>query len=217
MDVAVARPEARMKAAAALLAVSLGIFGPSRKSARQGARAYRQGNFAESEKLFGEAARQEPDNPLWRLDHGTALARGGQADAARTELARAAESKDAAVAAAAFYQLGTIDLEQRRFREAAERLRRSLELDPSTRGAKRNYEIALRNLRRSPPPPPSSGGSRKPAPPDRQTKSKAPKPDSEFQKRAGMSRAEAERLLRSLDAEQRRNEKTEAGRGAKDW
>jgi len=208
-----------VRTAAALLAASLGIFAPSRKDGRLGERAYRRGNFAESEKRFGEAARQEPANPLWHLDHGTALARRGRTEAARKELARAAESGASEVAASALYQLGTLDLTEHRDREAAARLRRSLELDPSSRDAKRNFEIALRNLRRRPPPPSSSPQTprRDDGRPHPGAPKPAPRPDSEFEKRAGMTRAEAERLLRGLDAEQRRNEKTEPGRGARDW
>jgi hypothetical protein len=87
--------------------------------------------------------------------------------------------------------------------------------------AKRNYEIALRNLAPPPPQPkpspsPKSGSGQ---PPPNRPPEKKPQDsnDPEFEKRAGMTRREAEEMLRSLDAEQRQREKAAAAVPGKDW
>jgi tetratricopeptide (TPR) repeat protein len=205
---------------AILLASLFSIFSPARHDARQGAKQYRAGKFPESAEWFAGAERRDPSDPAWKLDLGTALGAAGRADAARAKLSEAARaSSDHRIAADAFYQEGTLDLSAQKYAEAAEALRRSLILDPSRPDAQRNYEIALRNLRQPKPPP-------KPQPPQSEDRKssrrpeanpRAPDRDSSFERKAGMTRQEAEALLRSLDAEQRQREKTASVVRGKDW
>jgi tetratricopeptide (TPR) repeat protein len=205
-------------AAAAALASVFSIFSPARRDARDGAAAYRNGKFDDSARSFGAAARRDPKDPAWALDLGTALGAAGKRDQARGPLDGAARGGDHVVAADALYQQGTLDLGAGDYRSAVDRLRRSLLLDPSRPDAKRNYELAWRKLREQKPPPPPPSPSPSPAP----KKSPAPSPptprsDSEFERKAGMTREEAEAILRSLDAEQRQREKASPVVGGRDW
>jgi tetratricopeptide (TPR) repeat protein len=205
-----------MKASALLvLAGLLSVFGSARRSAREGEKQYRAKNYAASRRAFEDAVRAEPGDPLWKFDAGTAGAAGGDgndAEAARRELEAAARAPDPRIAAAARYQLGTLDLGDKRYAEAVRNLRRSLELDPGRADAKRNLEIALAAA--SEPPPPREGGQ---SPPRPSPGSQRASPDREFEKRAGMSRAQAEALLRSLDDEQKRRERAGEPAAGKDW
>jgi tetratricopeptide (TPR) repeat protein len=205
-------------AAAAALASIFSIFSPARRDGRDGAAAYRNGKLDDSARRFGAAARRDPKDPAWALDLGTALGAAGKRDDARAPLAGAARGGDRAVAADALYQQGTLDLGGGDYRSAVDRLRESLLLDPSRGDAKRNYELARRKLQeRRPPPapsasPPPSGSKKSPSP-----ASPPPRNDSEFERKAGMTRQEADALLRSLDAEQRQKEKTSPTVGGRDW
>lgn len=211
-----------MKTAAAVAALAsiFSVFSPARRSARDGAKAYRGRNYEESARRYGEAARSDPSDPAWPLDLGTALGAAGKRDAARAPLASAARAGDRAVAADAAYQQGTLDLGAGDYASAVDRLRESLLLDPSRPDARKNYEIAWKKLQeKKPPPPPSKSPA--PSPEKKPSPAAPPTPsregDREFERRAGMTRQEAEALLRSLDAEQRQREKTSPVVPGKDW
>jgi Ca-activated chloride channel family protein len=75
-----------------------------------------------------------------------ALARAGQADAAREALLGASASEDHAVAADALYNVGNTFLGQKKPKEAVESYLKSLDIDPNDPDARRNLEIALRRL-----------------------------------------------------------------------
>jgi len=201
------------------------IFSPARGEAKKGVELHRQGRFGEAARRFESAAAKDPLDPAWRLDLGTALGAAGDRQKAQAPLAAAARSGDRRVAADALYQEGTLALEEKRYSEAVDVLRESLMRDPMRSDAKRNYEIALRAAEgaqrdathppgASPPPPPPSPG--KPQAPPRPTPP-LPGDDPEFEKRSGMTRREAEALLRSLDAEQRQRERTAPAVTGKDW
>jgi len=208
-------------AIAAALASIFSIFSPARRDARDGAAAYRDRKFDDSARSFGAAARRDPKDPAWALDLGTALGAAGKRDQALAPLDGAARSGDRAVAADALYQQGTLDLGGGDYRSAVDRLRRSLLLDPSRADAKRNYELAWRKLQEHRPPPPPSSPSPSPAPKKSPAPSTTtptpPRSDSEFERKAGMTREEAEAILRSLDAEQRQREKASPVVGGRDW
>ena len=111
-----------------------------------------------------------------------------------------------------------MDLAQKRFPEAVTSLKRALELDPSREDARRNFEIALREARKKSPPKSGSPPSRaRPQPPRPSPAPSRPRPDSAFEKNAGMTRAQAEAMLRALDDEQRNPERARPRPGAKDW
>lgn len=202
-----------MKGAVALLAGAAALFSGDRKTGREGSAAYTHHDYHGAAQKFDDAARRNPSDPLWRLGAGTSKAAEGKGDPTE-DLEAAAKSADPKVAATAQYQLGTLALGAKNYAEAAERLRRSLMLDPRRADAKRNLEIALANLKTPKPPPKSS-----PKPNDQGKKSKPEqnKNDGEFQRKAGMSKSEAEALLRALDAEQRKAERVATDHSGRDW
>jgi tetratricopeptide (TPR) repeat protein len=203
------------KAAAALLALG-SVFSPARRAAKKGVEDFRAKRVAEAQRDFREAERREPDEPVWKFDVGTADAAAGETSAARAELAKAAESSDPAIAARALYQIGTLDLQAGNYPEAVNELRRSLEIVPGDADAKRNFEIAARNRDRRPPPPPKGGGDRKEGPKGEKKPEHRPD-DSDFRRKAGMTKAEAEAMLRSLENEQKQKERVSAREQGKDW
>jgi tetratricopeptide (TPR) repeat protein len=214
-----------VKTAAIALASILSVFSPARREAKKGAAAYGKKDYPEAARRFGEAARRDPADGAWSLDLGTSLGAAGRGADAHAPLDDAARSSDRAVAADALYQQGTLALREGDWRSAADALRRSLILDPARPDAQRNYEIAWRKLQeKQPPPPPSPSPSPGATPTSPQKKPSSPPPrprpgenDDEFRKRAGMSRRDAEALLRSLDAEQRQREKTAPAVTGRDW
>ena len=194
------------------------IFSPARGEAKKGVELHRQGRFRDAARRFETAAGKDPSDPAWALDLGTSLGAAGDRQKARAPLAAAARSGDRRVAADALYQEGTLDVGEKRYSEAVDVLRESLILDPTRIDAKRNYELALRGAAHSPRAPSPSAPPEKeksPAPPPTKTPRTGEEP--EFEKRAGMTRREAEALLRSLDAEQRQREKTASAVSGKDW
>ena len=205
-----------MKKAAALALAIGSIFSPARRAGKKGIEDFRAKRFAEAQRDYRDAASRQPEEPAWKFNLGTADAAAGDGAAARTELAKAAEAADPAVAARALYQIGTLDLRERNYAQAASELRRSLELAPGDADAKRNFEIAAKNRDQKPPPPPKGGGGGKEEPKAGQKPPSRPD-DSEFRRKAGMTRAEAEAMLRSLDSEQKQKEKVSAREEGKDW
>ena len=158
-------------------------------------------------------------------DAGTAALAAAKYDVARRALGEAAKSVDPGLRYRALYNLGTAALVQaaqdsaRRdelLEEAATNLRAALLLEPSSERAKWNLELAER---RRPPrsgggggtPPPSGGGGPqpKPAPP-------TPGPQ-------GLSEAEAEQILNSMERQEQvsraeqQNRFRGASGGVKDW
>jgi tetratricopeptide (TPR) repeat protein len=202
-----------MRARAGLLLAALfPVFSAARHDAKKGAEEYRNKKFDAAEQLFARAAAREPSDPLWNFDLGTARATLGKGDA-RGPLEKAAGSppSDPRLAAAALYQLGTLELRDKKYSQAVSFLRKSLELDPLPAETKRNFEIALKNARKEKPPPQGGGA----APPEKPAPKKSDL--SEFQKKAGLTPQEAEAMLRALDAEQSRREKPAAKIRGKDW
>ncbi len=204
-----------MKKAAALLLALGSVFSPARRLARKGTGEYRAKRFSEAQSDFRGASAREPEEKTWNYDLGTAQAAGGDLRGARDQLARAASSEDRALSARSLYQLGTLDLQSGNSGDAATELRRSLELDPGNPDAKRNFEIALRS-RKQPPQKPPRPEPNSTAPSPGAGKGRGPD-DSEFQRKAGMSRAEAEAILRSLENEQKQKERVPAREMEKDW
>jgi tetratricopeptide (TPR) repeat protein len=187
-----------------VLALSLAsLFSAARREARRGEQRYRRGDFAGAGSAFASAAARDPAEKTWRLDLGTAAAAAGDSTTARKALEEAAGSRDPRLSSTALYQLGTLALRENKPADAVAPLRRCLEIDPSARDAKRNLEIAL--ARSAPPPPPPSSGKKEGG------------GEREFERKAGMTRQEAESLLRSLEAEQRRHERPRESAAENDW
>jgi len=157
---------------------------------------------------------------------GTTALKAGNFDVARGALTEAAKSADPALRYRALYNLGTAALEQARrdstrrnalLDEATTNLRSALVLQPGSARAKWNLELALR--RRAPEaggggggrPPSGGGGGQRPQPAEQ-----APGPQ-------GLSEAEAEQILNSMERQERATRSEQESRfrggagGVKDW
>jgi tetratricopeptide (TPR) repeat protein len=204
-----------VKRVAALLFALGSVFSPARRLAKRGVEEFRAKRFPDAQRDFRAASRRDPAEKTWNFNLGTADAAAGKSAEARAELSRAAESSDPAISGKALYQLGTLDLQAQNYSDAAKELRRSLELAPGNPEAKRNFEIAMRSQKKPPPPKPGDGKENENQSPGR--KPDRGLDDSEFRRKAGMTRAEAEAMLRSLENEQKQKERVSAREEGKDW
>ncbi len=121
------------------------IPGGVRRLARSGLAAWRRHQLDRAARRFAEAAALAPDDPERAYDLGTVLAARGRLREAERALSRAAVG---GLEAAAAYNLGTAALEAGDPGTAVRWLRRALLADPDDPAVKRNYELALRRLRR---------------------------------------------------------------------
>ncbi len=207
-----------MKSAGVLLLSLASIFSPfspARRAARKGVEEFRAKQLPNARRDFREASRREPAEKTWNFDLGTAGAAAEDGPEARRELALAAQARDPAIAGKAHYQLGTLELRDRNYSQAVQELRRSLELEPGNPDAKRNFELALQEQKKPPSSKPRDDkGKQNPRP---EGKSGKGPDDTEFRRNAGMTRAEAEAMLRSLENEQKQRERASARVEGKDW
>jgi Ca-activated chloride channel family protein len=154
---------------------------------------------------------------------GTVAVAAGQLDLARPALGNAATSLDPGLRFQALYNLGLVAFQEARAdtsrrealeREAAQRFREALTLEPGSAAAKWNLELVSR---RRPPPPSSSGQSNAPPQPRSRSPNAPPQPGA-------LSPAEAEQILRSMEraeqavrADQVRRRRVARSASYKDW
>ena len=178
------------------------IPGGSRRLARQGVAQWNAGKPAAAASDFAGAARLAPGNSTRLYDLGTALAAGGQVDAATGPLSEAEKSGIPGAA----YNLGTAALAEGQAEPAVRWLRSALLANPEDPDVKRNYELALKLMDQqkqqhkqqqnqqptpqptptpdSATPTPAAGGSAEPTP--------TPTPDPRSALYSALERAEAE-------------------------
>lgn len=132
--------------ALAPLALGWSFFDPFHKHVEEGNRKAKAGDAPAAVEQYDGAARVDPSSPIPDFNKGVALAKGGDAAAARDALLAAAASQDAGIAADALYNLGNVYLEGQQYGEAVDSYLKSLDLDPADPDARRNLEIALRQL-----------------------------------------------------------------------
>jgi Ca-activated chloride channel family protein len=157
---------------------------------------------------------------------GTAALEAGNFDVARGALTEAVKSADPALRYRALYNLGTAALEQARrdstrrnalLDEATTNLRSALVLQPSSARAKWNLELALRRR------PPESGGGGGGRPPSGGGGGQRPQPAEQGPGPQGLSEAEAEQILNSMERQERATRSEQESRfrggagGVKDW
>lgn len=132
--------------ALAPLALGWSFFDPFHKHVEEGNRKAKAGDAPAAVEQYDGAARVDPSSPIPDFNKGVALAKGGDAAAARDALLAAAAAKDAGIAADALYNLGNVYLEGQQYGEAVDSYLKSLDLDPTDADARRNLEIALQRL-----------------------------------------------------------------------
>jgi tetratricopeptide (TPR) repeat protein len=157
---------------------------------------------------------------------GTAALDAGKFDVARGALSEAAKSADPDLRYRALYNLGTAALVQARrdsarrdalLDEATNNLRSALVLQPGSARAKWNLELALRRR------PPESGGGGGGRPPSSGGGGQRPKPAEQAPGPQGLSEAEAEQILNSMERQERATRAEQESRfrggagGVKDW
>jgi Ca-activated chloride channel homolog len=160
-------------------------------------------------------------------DAGTAALAATRYDVARRALAEAAKSPDPGLRYRALYNLGTAALVQARrdttgrdalLEEATTNLRAALLLQPSSERAKWNLELALRER-----PPRSGGGGGGGTPPPTGAGGQRPQPAQPTPGPQGLSQAEAEQILNSMERQERTSRAEQESRfrasagGVKDW
>ena len=111
-----------------------------------GLQAAERGDWREAARQFTLGARMAPENPVMRLNLGTALIRSGDAPAALTQL-EAAVSLDPGFAAPHFL-IGTLLERSGRDDEAIDRFRRAADADASMSAARLRLGDALRRTGR---------------------------------------------------------------------
>lgn len=187
----------------------------------RGSRALAEGRLLDAAREFARGARgAAADTALFNA--GTAALQAGEMEEAKGALGQAARSVDPDIRYRALYNLGLIALQQARadtagrearLREASDRLREALLLEPRSVRAKWNLELAQRLK-----PPPSGGGGGGGG-------SKSPTPASPPPRAAegAVSQSQADQILTSMEREelatqQARQRRTgSAPRGIKDW
>ncbi|HEU4587001.1 MAG TPA: VWA domain-containing protein [Gemmatimonadales bacterium] len=196
-----------------------------------GDRALAAGDPVAAAKAYLDQARRGAARDTAFFDAGTAAMAARRYDVARGALAEAAKSPDPALRYRALYNLGTAALvqagidsskQEELLEEAVTNLKGALLLEPASARAKWNLELALRKK----PPSKSSGGGggggggggSPSGGGSQQERPVAPKPAPQ-----GLSEAEAEQILNSMERQERatRNEQQRrfqgSAGGVKDW
>jgi Ca-activated chloride channel homolog len=96
---------------------------------------------------YDKAATALPDEPIVRFNRGTALYQSGKFAEAQKEFLRATESRDTALKADAYYNMGNSLMKQERFKDALDAYKHTLSLRRDDRRAKWNLELAHRRLK----------------------------------------------------------------------
>ncbi len=167
----------------------------------QGNRAFSRGDFQAAARRYERAVQEAPQDAAAHLALGLATYRQGLYPRAAAELAQAGQSADPALKARALFALGNVRFRQQDYRAAVEAYRASLRWNEEDDDARHNLQEAMDRLRRSTPParppskPPSGPPTQQPPPPQQ-----------------GLSRQEAERLLRYFDDRERRHRQPVPGR-----
>lgn len=233
--------------ALAPLALGWSFFDPFHKHVEQGNRKAKGGDAPAAVGEYEQAAKVDPSSPIPDFNKGVALAREGDAAAARDALLAAAASRDAGIAADALYNLGNVYLEGKQYGEAVDSYLKSLDLDPTDPDARRNLEIALREMQQQQQQPQQQqqqqddknegdeeqpqqpqqqpGDEPPPEPPEGEEPQSEPTPEDSTQSapEPRFSREDAERLLNAIQGDelkvldQLRDQDPEPGPPTHDW
>jgi len=194
---------------------------PSRET-NKGLKAYQAGDAAQALLAFEKARAARPDSAVTRFNEAVAQAKAGKApDAIETFTALSREKND--LGFESHYNLGNALLGAKQLPGAVAAYRDALRLKPDDPRARRNLEIALRELeqqkkdqeqekdkkdqkddkkdkeKQKPQPQPSPSDGKKEPP-----KTQKERENERFQKETGMSKDRAMQLLKALE----QNEKT---------
>ncbi len=135
-------------------------FGLEGSAAKQGNRAYRKQDFDQALQKYAEAELDQPSSQALAYNTGSAEFRKKRYDAAIASFTKALQGQDAPLAAKSHYNLGNSHFRKGEaalqagreegisdYREALAHYKKSLEIAPENRDAKRNIEVVQARLK----------------------------------------------------------------------
>lgn len=219
--------------------VVLGAFGFGDRE--RGNRLYREGRLEEAVAAYQEALAAGDESPELLYNLGTALLGLGRLEEAESHLAGSLRSIEPELRQRAHYNLGHRYLVEARSQEgggqertrlleqAVEAYKHALRLDPGDADAKWNLELALRDRDELPPPPQAGGGGDDDDPDDGESGERETTPGSgetppargtepgEREPAPGeLSQEQADRILRSVEHDERELYRDKLRRGARE-
>jgi Ca-activated chloride channel family protein len=128
----------------ALMATSVHAGVPA--EARKGAELYRDSAYKEAADAFRQATIAAPDDDRWRYNLGLSEAQSQDFESALNNLETTARTADPRIADAALYNAGNVHYAKGDYQAAARAYRDALRQRPNDPDAKRNLELALRQM-----------------------------------------------------------------------
>ncbi|MDB5103033.1 MAG: Tetratricopeptide repeat-containing protein [Fibrobacteres bacterium] len=138
----------------------LGLLGAGGAPSKQGAKAYADGDYDKALQKFAEARLDNPENQALAYNIGNAEYRKKKYDDAIQAYKKALHGDDAGLASAAYYNLGNAHFRKGEFavqngkqegiedyREAMAQYKKSLEIRPDNKDAKRNIEVVQARIK----------------------------------------------------------------------
>ncbi len=138
----------------------LGLVGAGGTPPRQAAQAYEKGDYDRALQKYAEARLDHPESPALAYDIGNAQYRKKRYDEAIASYQQALKGGDAGLAAKSHYNLGNAHFRKGEsaiqagkqegiedYREAMAHYKKSLEIEPSNRDAKRNIEVVQARIK----------------------------------------------------------------------
>jgi Ca-activated chloride channel homolog len=128
--------------------LSMSLFAQKEKVlGASGNDAYKRGNFAMADSLYGRSLAEAPKFEEALFNQGDALYRQGDFDGAVEKFQKlSTESKDASLKAAAYHNLGNSLLSKEEFGPAAEAYKNALRTDPKDEDSRYNLAYANKML-----------------------------------------------------------------------
>lgn len=179
--------------------ISLSHAASWKSTAREGVDQFKKGNFESAGQSFDQAVRLNPENPLLHFNKGCAAYKLGDWEGALNSFnqSKQTQSKDTALGAKSWYNLGNTFYNQGKTQEAIEAYKKSLLLNPKDDEARHNLAVALRQTNPQKNQQNSSGSGQE------QDRSQENKKEPKNQEpKSQMGRQEMEALLDSFEQEQ---------------
>jgi len=136
----------------AAFAGALAVFASSanadsfRKEISTGNHAYKLKDFTRAATHYRSAEIDQPGSPLAAYNLGTALVAGQSYEEAIQKLSEAASKAKGLDLQKTYYNIGNGLFGAQKYQEAAGAYKKALDLDPSDKDAKYNFELALKKL-----------------------------------------------------------------------
>ncbi|MFN7965851.1 MAG: tetratricopeptide repeat protein [Acidobacteriota bacterium] len=115
---------------------------------RQGNEAYRQKDFEKAQEKYDQAQQLAPRDPRIAYNQGTVATARGNAEDAKAAYDRALQSAEGSLRRDTWYNRGVTALQQKEWPQAVKSFGEALKLDASDADARRNLELAVRQLQR---------------------------------------------------------------------